>query len=363
MIESLKIKNFRLFKELEIDGFKRVNLIVGKNNSGKSCLLEAIYLLLTKGNFSYIIDLLKDRDELRVDFDSKKERDYFDDTDKNEHPIRFLFNGYRIPPRLDENIVQISSQSSKLSIGHVAYKLGIDGNLKKINVLEKDDKFENNLSHGIMIKYGNNSLYEFPLKMNKTKMQHYIDSATEIEEINFLPGPSKFDLYISQLWDFISMTELEDEIVNSLRIIEPNLGKINLLGAERVPVIKYKDSSEKVPLKSLGDGMTRLFHIILALVNSKDGCLIIDEIENGLHWKTQPKVWEIIFQLSEKLNVQVFASTHSSDIVRTYCEAWGDNIESGAFHRLESSAEKGSRSVRYSHEKLSISDEMNVEVR
>jgi len=54
--------------------------------------------------------------------------------------------------------------------------------------------------------------------------------------------------------------------------------------------------------------MTHLFHLIFALVNAKDGFLLIDEFENGLHYTVQPKVWELIFKLAKALNVQVFAS-------------------------------------------------------
>ena len=44
MYKSFKIKNFRCFKELAITSFKRVNLIAGLNNVGKTALLEALFL-------------------------------------------------------------------------------------------------------------------------------------------------------------------------------------------------------------------------------------------------------------------------------------------------------------------------------
>lgn len=45
MITSLHIKNFRGFEDLEVKGLKRVNLFAGRNNSGKTSLLEAVFLL------------------------------------------------------------------------------------------------------------------------------------------------------------------------------------------------------------------------------------------------------------------------------------------------------------------------------
>ena len=50
MLESLRVKNYRVFKDLKIDGLHRINLIAGKNNSGKTSLLEAMFLLSGGGN-------------------------------------------------------------------------------------------------------------------------------------------------------------------------------------------------------------------------------------------------------------------------------------------------------------------------
>jgi len=44
MIKDIEISNFRCFEHTKIEGFERVNLIGGKNNSGKTALLEAIFL-------------------------------------------------------------------------------------------------------------------------------------------------------------------------------------------------------------------------------------------------------------------------------------------------------------------------------
>ena len=68
----------------------------------------------------------------------------------------------------------------------------------------------------------------------------------------------------------------------------------------------------------MGDGINRILTIILAMVNCENGYLLIDEFENGLHYSVQEKLWEIIFSLAEKLNIQVFATTHSSDTIRAF---------------------------------------------
>ena len=79
---------------------------------------------------------------------------------------------------------------------------------------------------------------------------------------------------------------------------------------------------------------------------------MIDEIENGLHWKVQPKLWELIFELSNRLNIQVFAATHSADCVRAFRQLWGSHQDKGSFHRLERTADNGMRAVPYSYDTL-----------
>ena len=59
MIESIQIKNFRGIQSGRIDRFRKFNLLVGPNNSGKSAVLEAIYLAGTSDRAARIADRQK----------------------------------------------------------------------------------------------------------------------------------------------------------------------------------------------------------------------------------------------------------------------------------------------------------------
>lgn len=65
MLNAIHIQNFRLFKDFQLHDLARVNLVVGKNNAGKSSLLEALYLLIKQQQQNDFLDALFKIVELR----------------------------------------------------------------------------------------------------------------------------------------------------------------------------------------------------------------------------------------------------------------------------------------------------------
>ena len=172
---------------------------------------------------------------------------------------------------------------------------------------------------------------------------------------------------IGDLWDRIALTSHEEDVLEALRLIDRNVERLILkpieTGSEtRVPFVKLAGEPGPISLRSLGDGMNRLFGVALALVNAKDGFLLIDEVENGLHYSIQPDLWRLIFEASKQMNVQVFATTHSYDCVRAFDEAARGSEEEGVVIRL---ARKAGRIVvgEFDERELGIAVEGQIEVR
>lgn len=90
--------------------------------------------------------------------------------------------------------------------------------------------------------------------------------------------------------------------------------------------------------------------------------MLVDEFENGLHWAVQPRVWKIIFRLAKDLNVQVFASTHSKDCVKSFGEIWKQQEDAGSLHRLNI-VDDGVTVTPYTCETLMDSLDTDVEIR
>ena len=128
-------------------------------------------------------------------------------------------------------------------------------------------------------------------------------------------------------------------------------------------MVKLKDQFDRVPLKSLGDGAIRLFSVALTLTNVKDGILLIDEAENGIHHSVQPDFWRMVLRMARENNTQVLATTHSWDCVRGFAKAAiNDEDAEGILFRLERDDEDV-WTVFYSEEELKVAAEQGIEVR
>ena len=115
-------------------------------------------------------------------------------------------------------------------------------------------------------------------------------------------------------------------------------------------------------MRTFGDGVNRLFGVVLSLCNARNGILLVDEIENGLHYSVQPEIWEMIFRLARSLNVQVFATSHSWDCVNAFQLAAAESPDDGVLIRI---SKKGDQVIptRFSEEDLRIVSRDQIEVR
>jgi AAA15 family ATPase/GTPase len=115
----------------------------------------------------------------------------------------------------------------------------------------------------------------------------------------------------------------------------------------------------------MGDGINHILSIILALVNCENGYLLIDEIDNGLHYSVQENLWRVIFDLAKKLNIQVFATTHSNDCINSFTEVLKEenNASIGGFYRMQKRKSGRIELVEYNSEELNSVSEHNIEIR
>ncbi|MCC7430573.1 AAA family ATPase [bacterium] len=367
MLNSLLVKNYRNLENLEIPSLARVNLIVGKNNVGKSSLLEALYLYFTTNeNFGTSLEVIRkillDRDEL-----------FFEQKDfKNIETFSPIFTNRKIV-YFDENKFIFIGESEKGGIVISPSKFynvtGEDDNFKKRERIKNNEEFLNLAKQGMKI--------ESEIRINGSGIAYTLNSGNY--ELNYFTPTNDLSLLanckflttktnspeLSKLWDEITLTNKEKYVIEALSLIEPieGLSFIETTERPKIPLVKTKNN-QRIPLKSMGDGINHILSIALNLVNCENGCFLIDEFENGLHYSVQTKLFEVIFSLAEKLNAQVFATTHSNDTLKAFSEVINNKKyqNQGKIIRLEN--KNGLiKHVEISDENLKLAMENDIEIR
>jgi hypothetical protein len=395
ILNSLEIRGFRCFRHLQIEHLGRVNLIVGKNNIGKTSLLEALQLYAYEGHPTRIWELLRARDESTYNSYGRPSRDA---DDKGPLPylyasyLKYLFNG-RKDIRNSRDIRAIfepiligpaHSPNEMLSIAVDWYAREEDeSGLPKYRLLQpqEDDTIDNPVLR-FTIQLGKQQR-NFPLPPRPSSS---LDLRRRDVNCVFITANGLDRELIRIFWEGIALTELEDDVLTALRIITPGVERLSFIsdldsrervigssGRERVsiataerfpiPIGRVTGIDEPIPLRSLGDGMQRVLGISLALINATDGMLLIDEFENGLHYSIQPDLWHLIFRLAQRLNVQVFATTHSWDCIEGFQKAAQENEQvEGLLISLEN-RKAGIAAVLFNEEELGIVTRERIEVR
>ncbi len=377
MLDSLDIKNYRNLKELRINSLGRVNLITGKNNTGKSTILEAIAIYATKGDLALIYQLLGERGE-----NYRRTEETKNATESNIRALSSLFTNRNVSFE-KEDAISIGSIENTLfgeeksfeksvSLRFVRYFEEIQkdnqGGIisrRRIALENELDKQLANYKIGIEIRVGSSS-FVLPLDEDRPYRFGYRGLGTN-ESFQFIRTRNIDREINGKLFDNITLTEKEKYVIEALKIIEPSTERIAFIEEtprERTAVIKLSKNPGVLPLRSMGDGINRILTIILALVNSDNGFLLIDEFENGLHHTVQEQLWNIIFNIAQKLNVQIFVTTHSEDCIAGFENILNspDNLLDGKLIRLDS--ENGTiKQVEFTANELKIANDQNIETR
>jgi hypothetical protein len=376
VLESLEIQNFRAFRRLQVERLGQVNLITGKNNVGKSCFLEALWVYAHHGSPSRILPLMEARDEFQYVPQYPSVRHETVDTEQQITNIRHLFHGRG---DIQESLSPIKIGPVDKPDGQLLITVGWLGRSDHEEVngqqlrLFRDDKYRGeDQVLALVTQVGAQERELYPLAPYIERRGRLWSSQKK------KPIPCVFTMangldadQITSLWDAIALTDLEKDVLSALRIIAPQVERVTLVGEQgarrgRIPIIRSPQFDIPVPLRSMGEGMNRLLGIALALVNAQDGILLIDEIESGLHYSVQPDLWRLVFEVARRLNVQVFATTHSWDCVEAFQEAIQQDSEGdGLLISLRDKADEPGHvvAVLFDESELAIVTREQIEVR
>ena len=349
MISNLTITGFRAFRELRVDPLTRVNLFVGKNNAGKTSILEAVELV-TLGNFEAMRRILRRREE-RIFTDESTE------LDPSHLFYGRLLGNFSIVTRERYVRCLVAQQSQQIpgtseAIDSEAY-IGL--------LLEADEK----QSFRRLSPFGGLVL---PPAIRESAMARHLSSPTASAiPVNFVQTDSVDAFRLGQLWDQVVLTPEEENIAATLRIIEQRIERIAFIGENRSPsrriFVKLAGLDQRIPLGSVGDGLKRLLALTLNLFSAHSGYLLVDEIDTGLHHSVLMDMWKLVIETAKRLGVQVFATTHSLDCVHALAWVQEQNPDLAAevtLHRIEKDAPA---TTVYSVDEIAIAERGQIEVR
>jgi hypothetical protein len=248
MLTSFSIRNFRLFQHLEVKRLSRVNLVVGKNNSGKSAFLEAVELYTSNASPSTVIELVESRQETWTGAGNTNFRTLFN------NPVRHLFYGHKLP-LINEAGISLGeiSDSTKLHITVAAYKTDFqpDGSSNRIRLtntsqvdnledvelllISEEDKLRRILS--LSDSYYFNGLFSSSSSSSSSTSTSISSGLKRSYTLNYLEGMAAGFKYpwqvvhtqnmsnkqVAALWDLTSLTELESAVIDALKLIEPRV--------------------------------------------------------------------------------------------------------------------------------------------
>lgn len=340
MYKTFRVKNFRCFNDLQINDLGRVNLIAGKNNTGKTALMEAMYL--HSGNRDSRTLLRSSRPESGLRYGAHLPPD-FGAVATSVISWDTIFHDFDISDDID---LTAESSTVEPSLFDEPYESSVKLGIKSIESHDFDDILSqlrvdglDSYTHidilAVTSDYNRQSTYFAILdgsllrSRRKTKPLHQSDFLFPRQILNEQVNSTRFTNMLKK--------DSVPTLLSALNDIEPRLLGLELWFDGRRPLIKA-DIGLRQPLSlgDLGDGVNRIASLILAMSEVPGGIMFIDEIENGLHHSIQKNIWKAIGQIARDLDIQVFATTHSLEMIRAAYEAFseGNKLDQFRYHRL-----------------------------
>ena len=319
MINQLKIENFRGIDNVEINDMKRICLISGKNNVGKSTILEALFLLIDHMASNSFIKLNNFRGKSGV-----SQTDLWAP----------LFNNLDTDKVINLSIKQEDVESTLKYMKDTNYLPQSQSGIPE-DVLAQFKSFAKE-SYSLMFEYSEGGYKEsghfFSAETNgilrqvsTNKADNELKPMIRVQFVNSILSRS-MDMVI----DGIGKMELDgkkSEVIDILKEIDPAIEDIVTISRQNVSQLHVRVKGKWIPLEFAGDGVMKLLHICMAIWERKNSLILIDEIETGFHYSMYGSLWRIVNKISKEANCQVIATTHSYEMISALKENAVDTNE------------------------------------
>lgn len=324
MIQFLELKNFRAFEHIRFESLGRANLIIGRNNTGKTSVLEA--LVMKMGSGVQITELpFMFRDNVQGDD----------------------FQNYWSYLARDQKWEDFGIRTDDGAIGDVQDREGI------VKLMETESGAPILVA---VIQSNQINISGIPSRAKTTILSTKASPPQSISELfnQIAPlNPNNED-------------KLQDLLRNS---IEPRLKRLRYAkpkGTDTHLVYADLGKGPMLPFTQLGQAFTRTLEIYCEIFANQPKIILIDEIENGLYYEGMEDFWKGLFEVLVDQDVQLFATTHSRECMEAaHVAATGRSEYPLRFLRLDRRADDPEKIVAttFGQDEMQTAMETNREMR
>ena len=329
MIESVKIQNFRCFSELEVDGLKPINIIVGENASGKSAFLEAI--CISSGALPNTVYQFREARQLALALEMRP------DSSSYWGLWEDLFHGYNLTKPIN---IEIAGAGSS----------------RKIAISRSSDSSQTMPIRAYVLnayplisfewtREGADSVRVVPrIKDNELVYEGHSDNyfPTRFFGPHISDPPQESTNRFSEL----SKDGKLQPVIDALRGEFPFVRTLSLEIDSGVTTVfaEIEGQSRRLPVGLISDGVHKLLSILLTIATKPKGTILIDQIEDGFYFKKMASTWKVIHKFAKANGTQIFATTHSQECLSALLPVLEANEEDFALLR----ASRSDDSIRFS---------------
>lgn len=303
--KRLQVEEFKKISGLNIDNLRRINLFAGPNNSGKTTILEAVYLLCHQNDISALLDLAKSRNRA------------------TGVTPQYLYS-------LLEQSIKIRGEFNECAVSTVIGRYQ-DYNVEKyddyITSIRAEGEVDDKSARMKLHLYGMN-----PPNREYGAIQHICRS---IYTSPYYYQPEEmYQLYTKAIETKSSGVMVFDKVLEFVRRVDPGIKNIFLVdenGERSFRVDSERFQDRNMELSSYGEGIVRIFELALSVSNCKNGVLLIDEFETAIHYSLLVEFTRFIHELADEFNVQIFITTHSKECIDAFVKNQYRNDEISAY--------------------------------
>lgn len=301
---SLEIDAYKKLRGLKLHKLSKINLIAGLNNSGKTTLLEAIYLLTRQNDFAGILEVIRRRGKIPEDHINP------------EWLIEQLSGEISIAGTFDQQRATVDIRDY----------IENDGTLDKSRYLKSVE---------IISEFGSVKQESLTRIFKGRERETLADSITLLSQVIysspfFLNEPHRYASFYHKSVQSKALPKIFEFI---RREIIPTLNDIRLVDELQRFLVDDSNYDTALDLMGYGEGLQRIFFISLLFASAQNGVILIDEFENAIHTELIGKFAPFIHTLSNTFKVQVFLTSHSKECIDSFVKNVPE-VADFSFHAL-----------------------------